>query len=243
MLEKIILELYAVKFVIIISIINLICGLCVGVYIGKRRSHYGKLYCPSDFKEEKIFLTTGASEKQEWNSILQEELEKISSGSIMFNPPDVMTLGGCERIEVRISRDLECILTDNLKGHGVPQVETLNIYDFMTVRLTGDGFDIIPHNEGGQIIPNEGYSEWSWDVTPEKAGIRKLHLHVTLRIYLLHGEEKMDIPVLDRDIFVKANVKYTVIKLYKNNWKWLIGVLGISIVAGIWKIYEFWYGK
>jgi hypothetical protein len=197
----------------------------------------GIRYCRSLF-----FI--GIEEETDWHDILQQELERMPFGAIMFNPPETMTLGVRERIEARISQEFVCSLTDKLNGHGDPQVEELKISELMKIRMSGEDFNINTLNEEEQIIPKEGYTEWAWDVTPQKTGTRKLHLHVTLRIRLPYGEEKKDHPVLDRDVNVKINVKYSIKKFLKNNWKWVATTLAIPWTIWIWKLLgKHWFDK
>ena len=173
----------------------------------------------------------------EWYEVLQEELNRLPIGKIVFNPPDVMRLGVKDRIETRISRDINANLLTSLKGRGIPKSEDLKISELMKVRLSGSDFHIVPLNEEEQVIEKIGLTEWAWDVTPKKSGKKVLHLHVTLRIRLPFGEERKDHPVLDREIVVKVNPAYSVKIFLISYWKWIVTALILPLIGLAWKIY------
>ena len=176
-------------------------------------------------------------EKPEWYEILQEELNRLPIGKIVFNPPEVMKLGIKDRIEARITKDLQENILASLKGRGIPQSEQLKISELMKVRLSGDDFNIIALNEEEQIIARTGFTEWAWDVTPKKSGKKILHLHVTLRIRLPFGEERKDHPVLDREIVVEVNPAYSVKIFLVSYWKWIVTALILPFIGLSWKLY------
>jgi hypothetical protein len=182
-------------------------------------------------------FSTVKTAKPAWYNTLQEELDRMPIGNFMFNPPKTMVLGVNERIETRIAKDLDCSLVNALKGRGFPKIENLKISELMKVHLSGNNFDINALNEEEQIVSKEGYTEWAWDVTPLKSGVRKLHLHVTLRIRLPFGEEKKDCPALDHDVEVKINVKYSIKKFFVKYWQWIATSLVIPLTVWIWKLY------
>jgi len=158
-------------------------------------------------------------------------------GRILFNPPDTMRVGKKQRIETRVSRDADADLTKSLKGRGLPQIEELKISELMTVRLSGDDFDIVSLNEEKQIIEQIEYTEWAWDVTPQKSGKKTMHLHVTLSIILPFGEERKDHPVLDREITVQVNPVYSVKVFIIAYWKWIVTALILPLIGWVWKTY------
>ena len=173
----------------------------------------------------------------DWLNILEEELERLPLGKILFNAPGKMKQGALERIEVRILRDPGTELRKALKGRGVPEGESSQVDAVMKVRLTGSAFSISELNEAEQIVPASGFSEWAWDVQPEKSGFRTLHLHVSVRIPLPHGEEKKDHPVIDRHIEVAISPMYITRKAAVTHWKWITASLLVLFIGWIWRNY------
>jgi len=169
-----------------------------------------------------------------FQKIIEEELKKLSPGRILFNSPEVMKVGITERIEVRITQNITEDLTKGLKGRGVPVVEEIKVNTFMKVRLTGDNFDIQPRCHEKQIVRPEGYTQWSWDVKPLKHGNQVLHLSVTRRIKIPgDGEEKWDYPVMDRDIYVKVNPTYTIMRFIESYWQWMLVAIALPLIGKI----------
>jgi len=177
--------------------------------------------------------------KQEWKKVLQEELDRLPVGKIVFNPPETMKVAIKERVEARISGDLEADLISSLRGRGIPKIEELKIYELMAVRLTGYDFDIVPLNQEEQIIDTKNFTEWAWDVTPQKSGKKSLHLHCTLRIRLHDDalEKNKDHPVLDREIVVQVNRAYSIKSFISKNWKWIATALLLPLIGWAIKTY------
>ena len=148
-----------------------------------------------------------------------------------------MKVGVKERVEARISGDEEADMISSLKGLGTPQMEEVDIYPMMAVRLSGDDFEILSLNTEEQIIVEKGYTEWAWDVTPRKSGKKVLHLHSSLRIRLSYGEEKLDLPVLDREIVVQVNPSYSVKFFIRKYWMWIVTALILPLIGWIVKTY------
>ena len=156
--------------------------------------------------------------------IVSEELEELSIGTMVYNPPDKMTVGVRERVEARISREeFTEGLAQGLKGRGVPQVEEIKVGTLMKVRLMGDRFDIKPLSHEEQVVARSEFTQWEWDVVPLKAGRQVLSLSVTVKIPVPgYGEKQRDYPVLERDIDVSVNRMDSIMNFLGDNWKWLI---------------------
>lgn len=170
-----------------------------------------------------------------WREILEEEIKQLQVGQIAFNPPEIMKVGKPERVEVRITRESNTDFISTMKGRGHPQIEKLQVYEFMRVDLSGDDFTIIPLNEPDQIIASTDFTEWTWTVTPNKRGKKVLHLHVSLRIRLPDTEKTKGHPVIDKAIVVKVNPAYSGKRFMKENWKWLMTAMVIPLAGLIWK--------
>ena len=160
------------------------------------------------------------------SEIVEDELKKLAPGQILFNPPKKMRVGVRERVEVRISKNITEDLSNGLKGRGEPQIENVEVGDFMKVSLTGDNFDIKPLSEEDQVVPDEDFTMWEYDVIPNKFGNQILQLEIIVRIKIPGGEEYYCHPVLERDINVKVNPIYSITHL---DWKWIIGIVIVII--------------
>lgn len=167
------------------------------------------------------------------SEIVENELKKLSSGQILFNPPAEMKVGVQERVEVRIAKTITADLYKGLRGSGKPQVEIIEIGSFMKVRLTGDDFNIKPLSHEEQIVGGNRAAQWEWDVIPLKSGIHFLTLHVTVRLKLPNGDEELiDHPVFDKQIKVHVNPIYSGKKFIISNWEKIIGFIISSGIIG-----------
>lgn len=171
---------------------------------------------------------------QEIARIIDEEIGKLPTGTIVYNPPKEMTVGISERVEARISREeFHEELIQGLKGRGVPKVEDIEVGTAMKVRLIGDKFNILSLSDEEQLVASSKYTQWAWDVIPLKAGSQVLHLSVTVIVPIPgHGDRQRTWPVIDKEINVKVNATHTMANWLGNNWQWFISTIIIPIV---WK--------
>jgi hypothetical protein len=167
------------------------------------------------------------------HELIDDAFKKLSSGQILFNPPEKMKVGIEERVEVRLTKDITENLTEELKGPGAPQIESIKVGTCMMVKLTGDSFDINALSSEEQVVKPVGFTEWSWDVTPLKSGRQELHLTVIVRI-LIPGqdEQKIDWLVKDKQINIEVNPSYTFKRFIECHWQWIVGTI-ISAIAVI----------
>jgi hypothetical protein len=165
--------------------------------------------------------------------VVQQELERLASGLIVYNPPAEMTVDKPERVEARISMDVTAPITTGLKGSGTPVVESISVGYFMKVRLVGDAFDIVALSSEEQIVPAQGFSEWAWDVTPTESGTRNLCLVVTALVKAPNAEGKKDLPIIERQIRVHVNPGFVVSSFFKDNRAWIFTAVLVPLLAAL----------
>ncbi len=169
---------------------------------------------------------------------IEAELERLAPGRMLFNPPETMTVGQTERVEVRITRELLGLdppatdpLTEDLQGSGPPEIEPVQVGTFMRARLLGDNFTITPLNNAEQAVGRTGFTEWAWDVTPRRSGEQRLHLAVTVQLRAEGGVEAVrDFPVREKVVTVAVNPGYTLASLGRGYWPYLLG--GLILATG-----------
>ncbi len=183
--------------------------------------------------EQKLSRETSQPAPSDLSEIIEDELEKLTPGPILFNPPQEMTVGVKERIELRIAKTITEDLTLGLKGRGVPQIEEIKVGTFMKAHLTGDNFDVKALSHEEQIVAGAGFTQWDWDVMPLKSGIQSLLLTITVRIKIPnYGEERKDYPVFEKQIKVKVNPIYSIINFIKSYWQWIVStIIGSGIIG------------
>jgi hypothetical protein len=102
----------------------------------------------------------------------------------------------------------------------------------MSARLYGDGFDVTTHSDQGQVVPDNQFAEWDYDITPMRSGTLTLTLVVAIRYKLLGSEETTDLPALTREITVQVNRWWTVQRFAAENWQYLLSGIG-AVILGI----------
>jgi hypothetical protein len=165
-------------------------------------------------------------------SYVREQVVHLVPGSVLFNPPSKMRVGEAEEVTVRISRSAtEAAIKQNLQGRGLPQVENIQVGNFMRVRLFGDGFKVTTHSDENQAVPEQLFAEWLFTVMPQSAGERMLDLQVAVRFKLPNSEEVTELPVLTREIAVAVDTWWSAKQFISENWKWFLSGIGGVVVA------------
>lgn len=150
--------------------------------------------------------------------------------NIIYNPPEQMTVGETKRIEVRITnKELsEAVLAADLHGEGEVKSDHILTGKYMSVMLCcGEPaedypFDIKALNEYKQIVGLGKYTQWAFDVTPQKKGQQELNLTVTVHQRSPGGgEESYSIPVKTENIQVNVDPVREIKTLLAENWQWL----------------------
>jgi hypothetical protein len=153
---------------------------------------------------------------------------------MLFNPPAEMQVDQPEVIVVRLTRDpANTELTTNVPGSGDPVVEQVP-YVGMTMRVTleGDAFAINALSDEEQIVPDEGYAQWSWQVTPIRGGTQQLFLTAAVSIELAKDDVKSrTLPVIQRDVNVQVNPLSTASRFLQDNWQLLISLPVVTTFA------------
>jgi hypothetical protein len=171
------------------------------------------------------------------------ETESLENGRYLFNPPSEMIVGDKFRIELRIVRDssvdndlfLQATMSANLQGQGTPQVESLQVGNFMKAKLTGSDFEIISYNENEQVILNKSYAQWAWDVIPKRSGNLDLNLTISVKVIYSNDVGQSDYPVITKRVYVRVNPAYSVVTFLEENWQWLLGTIIIPVLLWMWK--------
>ncbi len=137
-----------------------------------------------------------------------EEKPKSKHGKVLYHIPELMQVQQWTRCTVRLAWD-EILLKENLKLPDESQVvDDIRLGEVMQVCIEegreSESFEIKSLSSTEQIILVDDYTEWLFDVKPEREGSFTLVLRVTLlQIIEGFGERKKDI-VLERKVTTKA---------------------------------------
>lgn len=137
----------------------------------------------------------------------------FQKGKILYAIPATMALAQACRCRVRIAPTTtdEAELMEGLteKEKAAATREGLKITSVMKVELeevgTVGNFTIVARNNVEQPILPFGFTEWGFDVTPQRPGHYALLLRVTAKVQVPgFGERPFDVAVLDRAIQVST---------------------------------------
>jgi len=180
------------------------------------------------------------SPPQHQSELVDQELGRLHAGRILYNPPREMQVAVPTRIQVRIAamlsddarsrRQIEETLQRGLERPGLASQPLPYVSTTMKVRLTGaqDEFDIRLQSDEEQLVQSTQPTEWSWTVTPRKAGKRRLHLAAVAVVKVAGTEKVKNFPVYDTDINVRVNVT----DFLSQHWKELAGLASASGLTG-----------
>jgi len=167
-------------------------------------------------------------------AMIDDEINKLTPGRILFDPATEMKVGNSEKVEVRIAKSFTGDLTAGLKGRGRPEIEEISVGSYMGVTLKGtEGFFVIDLKNRQEKIVTEGhYTEWVFDVTPLKVGAPSLYLTAYVVIDTPAGERAYEPPAFVKEIKVTTTAVATVSTFLKTNWDKVIGmILGTGVIG------------
>jgi hypothetical protein len=157
-------------------------------------------------------------------------------GNILYNPPTEMTLNVSERVEVRIGK--AALDETGLLGSGDIIRNEIPVSEYMTVRLCcgkpeeDQPFDIVPLNAERQIVEDEGFTQWAFDVTPRKKGRQLLNLSVSAHYTYANGEIRTkDNPIMTDQILVTVDTVQETQTWLSQHWQWLSLLLLIPLLV------------
>ncbi len=170
--------------------------------------------------------------------------DALPLGKLAFNPPSQMQAGVLDQIGVRVSLAPDSTFTGGMPGTGTAQTSDAKVAPFMSARLTGEAqaFDIQALSEEVQFVPDVGYTEWDWNVTPTASGSHYLDLSVSALVVIPGaGEKKHSVPAKHRHVIVHVNLGYTLNKFVVSYWQWLFATT-LPVAGGILAFIR-WYLK
>jgi hypothetical protein len=165
--------------------------------------------------------------------LARDELEKLTVGRIVFDPPGQMRAGVKEKIEARLADNLYEDLARSLKDLGMTNGDEIAAESSVRAALAGDGFEVYASSDGREAVRGGAFTPWIWDVTPLRSGDQSLALTVTVTTRIPGGaDEKKDLPILTRTVTVSASSFYSTARFVKGNWPWIAAALLATALAG-----------
>ena len=144
---------------------------------------------------------------EEIGKLIYEQIESLKWGQIVFTPPAKAWKGVSIPIKARIAQNLSENISQGLEKFPKTERDKIKVSYEMNVQLDGgNNFDISPKVQKPKIIPESGYAEWDWSVTPLYEGTHTIKLTATATINLNENIAKEpDIEVYEKDITVEVD--------------------------------------
>ena len=149
--------------------------------------------------------------------------------------PTLWCKGGLFRNDTN-SREQRCKGgTDNLDTDTKPTIEKIEVKPYMTVRLIGRddrAFHVSSETAENQMVPDDGFAEWRFTVQAIESGDHILDLEVGVRAKNTRSKDELTFqPNFHRTIHVIVNRSFAWKRFWNNNWKWVLGGAGTTILA------------
>ena len=157
------------------------------------------------------------------------------NGLVRYYVPDSMKVGTEYNVNIRISKEKDTAkIMVSMPGG---KTECIRVGSTMEVKLIDPevgSFEITALNSQVQTIEDDGdFTSWEWTVKPLKGGNHKLKLLITIK----QKDLIKDIPVFDKDIFIKSSAVYEVTNFVKINWAVLVPTFFIPFIGFIWHLF------
>ncbi|MEI6138143.1 MAG: TIR domain-containing protein [Mariniphaga sp.] len=133
--------------------------------------------------------------------------DEIKRGNILYKIADTMQLNITERCEIRIAKNTIPLieLSDGLEVDGVIIKENVKVSDDMEVKLIpsrNNAFKIVNITNQEQLLDDDSFTQWIFDVTPLITGNQLLTLVVSIITRNIHKKEIKKDVVFERIINV-----------------------------------------
>ena len=162
---------------------------------------------------------------------VKKQANDYSFGKLVYDIPDTMILGKNYTILLRINRDTSDILISNGLGYKVKatNVRTSDEMEVEIVDPTSNSFLIVKNNSDVQLVDTTEYTEWVYNVMPNKSGKLKLNIIVSI----IREKGKKQIVYFD-NVYVKSNPVVIAKTFWEKYWQWCFSTLIIPFIIWIW---------
>ncbi len=175
-------------------------------------------------------------------STVDEALDRLIDGNAAFNAPDKAQVDKPfiveAKLSVRLRRDEIEVL---IKEPGKRMVAALKVSDRMAATLSGgSAFDISPDGPQDQWISGKATTDWTWQVTPRRAGEQFLVLSFDAYMTVNGKDDKRVVNTFKHGISVDVSWPATVsewlefIKKTGEDISWIWVTLLVPIGGAIW---------
>jgi len=191
-----------------------------------------------DTAYESIIETPTFSVDSKTTKILYEyakygDINYIMTDTMIINQSTIINVTISENVSKdTIIKEVKSFTEDNTV------VYVIRIAPVMRVKLIdpsgGENFTIVSVTPEEQIVENDEFTKWEWDVTALKIGNNKLKLTVDIVV----DDKTKNIEVYEDFIYVYSDKTWwnSFIDFMRENWKWVLSTLIIPFLIYMYKI-------
>lgn len=152
-------------------------------------------------------------------------------GMLLYDIPDSMILSKLYTIKIRIQKQASSISKDGTRKPVQTRIQTSGKMEVELSDPNPDGaFKITKSNASQQIVENDYYTEWIFNVIPTRSGEQSLNLVVS--IISDNGVKQL---VFEDVIFVKNKISVKIESFWEKHWQWVFSTILIPIFIYLWK--------
>jgi len=202
------------------------------------KGHIIKFHTDEKNRVYQVFPDSKKNNHQSTYKEMQDYVDQLPKGKMLFDAPDVMQLECPEKVYLRITRHFYEDLKKGLEKRGVRIGKNIAISDVMKATLINAQDDFIISLEGDRDnaksivdIDDKKYVQWTWNVKPLKTGRKVLQLNVYLIIRRPgYSDAKVDYRSEKKIITVEVTEAKALKFFFTKNWKWITRII-IAILA------------
>jgi hypothetical protein len=160
----------------------------------------------------------------------------MSDGRVVYKIPERMKIRETSKVLLRISKSKATVsVYDNLDGtvrtSEIPVTQTMEVNLIDPSPADNKSFEIVPDNNAVQIVDDgETYTEWSWNVTPVRAGSSSLKIVVSV----IRDGNKKDV-VYEDSVVIERDLQNQISFFWGKYWQWLIGTFLLPFFLWLYK--------
>jgi hypothetical protein len=162
----------------------------------------------------------------------------LPRGEVAFNTPEKMRLGQSVNVEVKLGKaNLAGQLEKLIKEEGQVESHPIKVGNVMEAQLAGAGFEIIPITPAEQPLSDSTPTEWEWQVKAKQEGTQRLHLTLTVVVFVEGKERRRKIDTFKKDILVEVTSGSRIAGFVYDNVGWIVTGLLFPLFGGLgWRM-------
>jgi translation elongation factor P/translation initiation factor 5A len=160
----------------------------------------------------------------------------MSDGRVVYKIPERMKIRETSKVLLRIAKSKATVsVYDNLDGtvrtSEIPVTQTMEVALIDPSPADNKSFEIVPDNNAVQIVDDgETYTEWTWNVTPVRAGSSSLKIVVSV----IRDGNKKDV-VYEDSVVIERDLQNQISFFWSKYWQWLIGTFLLPFFLWLYK--------